>query len=492
MSLQIFNSWSRRLERFESLAPGRVRMYSCGPTVYSRAHLGNLRAYVVADTLRRTLRWRGYDVDHVINVTDVGHLLADADQGEDKVERAAGREGRSVWELTVGYQRLFEEDLAKLDVLPPRRWTKASDHVGKMIDFARRLEALGHTYRLPAGLYFDTASVAGYGVLATIDHERLEADARIEAVPGKRHRSDFALWRTTPPGGPVRAMEWDSPWGPGAPGWHLGCSVMSMDQLGPHFDVHTGGVDHREIHHPNEDAQSRAYLADQEPWVRYWVHHEFVTFAGEKMAKSTGNVLILDDVVRRGLEPLAYRLLLLQSHYRSQVRVTLDDIAAANTFLDRLVRAVGDRLDELSPAPPLRRHDDIGGRPGIDALDEALTDDLATPRAVAWLHQGVHAASGADDLTELLAAGRDLLGLDLRRLAEHRRTAAAARAGDDDRHRTIGTLVAERDRARRRRDYRRADALRDQLRTEFAVELADGPERSTWRIVRTPDAGDAG
>ena len=487
--LHIFNSWSRRLERFEPLEAGRVRMYSCGLTVYSRGHLGNLRAYVVADTLRRTLLWEGYDVDHVINVTDVGHLLADADQGKDKVEQAARRERRSVWELTAHYQRLFEEDLRKLDVLPPRVWTKASDYVGRMIDFARRLEEQGHTYRLPSGLYFDTSTVADYGVLATIDHERLEATARVEPVPGKRHPTDFALWRTRPPGEPERAMEWESPWGLGAPGWHLECSVMSIDQLGPHFDFHTGGVDHREVHHPNEYAQSSAYLGDAQPWVRYRVHNEFVSFAGEKMSKSKGNVLTLDDVTRQGLEPLAYRLLLLQSHYRSQVRVRIGAIVAADTFLDRLTGAVGDRLHELPPAPPVRRYADLAGRPYVDALDEALADDLSTPRAIATLSQGIHAGLPPDDLGELLAAGRDLLGLDLRMLAEQRTATATARidAMDEDCWRSISTLVADRETARRRGDFQTADALRNRLRDEFAVELVDGPEGTTWSIAATRD-----
>ena len=277
-----------------------------------------------------------------------------------------------------------------------------------MIEFAKRLEENGHTYVLPSGLYFDTSTISGYGTLATMDHEGLEAGARVDLVAGKRHPTDFALWRSYANGESQRAMEWDSPWGRGAPGWHLECSVMSIDQLGPHFDVHTGGVDHREVHHPNEDAQSRAYLGDNKPWVRYWLHNEFVSFAGEKMSKSRGNVLSLDDVVAQGIDPLAYRLLLLQSHYRSQVRVTIDDIAAADAFLDRLVRVVGGRLEELPIPAPMFRYADLANRPFVDEIDEALADDLATPRAIALLSRGMSADISADELGALLATSREL------------------------------------------------------------------------------------
>lgn len=489
--LSVFNSYLRRVERFEPLTSRRVGIYSCGLTVYSRGHLGNLRAYVFADTLRRTLLWQGYSVDHVINITDVGHLLADADQGDDKVEQAALREQRSVWELTEHYQRLFEEDLRKLDVLPPRVWTKASDYVPRMVEFAMRLQEQGHTYLLPSGLYFDTSTISNYGALATIDHQGLEEGARVEPVAGRRHPTDFALWRTYNVDEPSRAMGWDSPWGRGAPGWHLECSVMAIEQLGPHFDIHTGGVDHREIHHPNEDAQSRAYLGDGQPWVRYWMHNEFVSFGGEKMSKSKGNLLILDDVVERGLHPIAYRLLLLQSHYRSQMRLTMDDISAAHTFLDRLVRPVVARLDELPPALPLSRHADLVGSRYIDALDQALAEDLATPRAVAALNEAIGAGLAVNDLNAVLAASRDLLGLDLRRLAERRRAVEAgySLALDDARRQEIEALISRRETARRNRDFAAADNMRERLRNDFDVEVVDAQEGSTWSLVGPGGSG---
>ena len=412
--LHLYNSYTRQLEPFEPMVPAEVRMYSCGLTVYSRGHLGNMRPYVFADTLRRTLLWKGLAVDHVINITDVGHLLADADEGADKVEQAAAREQRSVWDLTEHYQQLFERDLGRLAVLPPRVWTKASDYVPKMIDFAARLEEQGNAYRLPNGLYFDTSTVDDYGTLATIDHAGLEPGARVEMVEGKRHHTDFALWRTFQDDEPRRAMEWDSPWGRGAPGWHLECSVMSIDQLGAHFDIHTGGIDHREVHHPNEDAQSSAYLGDGQRWVRFWLHNEFVQFGGEKMAKSTGNVLSLDDVVAQGVDPLAYRLLLMQSHYRSPIRVSRKEIASAGRRLDRLVSVVDSRLDELGdvPGPGVTYADVVISAP-VEAIDRAMADDLATPRALAVLGDALRAEPPAAEFGVLVAVARELFGLDL-------------------------------------------------------------------------------
>lgn len=483
--LEVHNSWSRARERFEPMAPPSVRMYSCGLTVYSRGHLGNLRPYVFADILKRALSWKGFQVDHVINITDVGHLLADADSGDDKVETAARREQRSVWELTEHYQRLFETDLARLNVIPPRVWTKASEYVERMIAFARVLEDKGHAYRLASGLYFDTASINGYGTLATTDADGNEAGARVEVVEGKRQPADFALWRTFAPDEPAKAMEWDSPWGRGAPGWHLECSVMSIAELGPHFDIHTGGVDHREVHHPNEDAQSRAYLGDGEQWVRYWLHNEFIQFAGTKMSKSLGNVMSLDDVVDAGLDPLSYRLLLLQSHYRSQVRIGIDDIAAADAFLARMVRAVAARGDLAVTDGPVR-YQDVAGRPYVDEIDAAVADDLSTPRAVASLSAAVRDGDlTADDLSAVLAVARDLLGLDLARLAAERRQAASdnAVALDDDRRAEVESLVAEREQARRERDFTKSDAVRDRLRNEFGVEVIDGPGGPSWTVA---------
>ena len=297
--LRLYDSLGRRMENFIPSAPV-TGMYSCGPTVYAFPHLGNMRAYVFADTLRRALRWKGIKVRHVINITDVGHAVADTDTGEDKLEVAAARERRSVEDIAASYTDAFFKDFAALNILPADEFPRATAYVSQMIEFAAKLEAGGYAYRLPSGLYFDTSKSPGYGTLAQIDIEGQWEAARVEKVEGRLRKTDFALWRAEQPG-EQRVMRWESPWGPGAPGWHLECSVMSMALLGPHFDIHTGGVDHRELHHVNEIAQSEAYLGDGKPWVRYWLHNEFLQLGTQKMAKSAGGAPRLADLTKLGI-----------------------------------------------------------------------------------------------------------------------------------------------------------------------------------------------
>jgi cysteinyl-tRNA synthetase len=487
----LYDSLTRTATPFTPMEDGVARVYSCGPTVYSRAHLGNMRAYVFADTLKRLLLWKGWTVRHVINITDVGHLLADADVGDDKVEEAAQRERISVWDLTRRYTDLFKADIAKLAVLPPDRWTVATEYVERMIAFAERLEDGGHAYRLPTGLYFDTASIPDYGTMATMAHEAADAAARIDEVEGKRHPADFALWRTFAPDEPTHAMEWESPWGRGAPGWHLECSVMSIETLGDHFDIHTGGVDHREVHHPNEDAQSRAFLDDGRPWVGRWMHNEFLNFGGEKMAKSVGNVLSLDDVIEAGHHPLAFRLLLLQSRYSSQARAALDEIAAADARLTRMVERVRRRLPGLADDPPaadrplLTAADAFARWPDVGTLvrmDAAMSDQLGTPEVLAVLDEALKDDElTPDQLTGVLEAARTLLGIDLLALA----AAPPPEASVDDELRTlVEARIAERLAARQAKDFATADRIRDELLAGHGVALADGPDGTTWSLAR--------
>src|ERR1700751_3409982 len=323
-----------------------VGMYSCGPTVYHFAHLGNMRAYVVADTLRRALRWKAIPVRQAVNITGGGHAAAASDTGEDKIEMAAAREERSVEEIAAFYTKAFFDDTAALNVLPADLYPRATEYVPDMIDFAVRLEELGYTYVLPSGLYFDTTKSVGYGTLALLDLEGQREGARVEQIEGRRNKSDFALWRTEEPG-VRRVMRWKSPWGWGGPGWPLECSVMSMALLGQHFDLHTGGVDHRELHHVNEIAQSQAFLGDGRPWVRYWLHGEFLQLGAHKMAKSAGGAPRLADLTEVGYPPMAYRLFLLGGHYRSQLDFPTAAVGGAQGTPRRLVA----RVQPLRPLP---------------------------------------------------------------------------------------------------------------------------------------------
>jgi len=483
--LRLYNSLGRRVQDFTP--SGEVTgMYSCGPTVYAFPHLGNMRPYVFADTLRRAFRWRQIAVRHVVNITDVGHAVADTDTGEDKLEVAAAREHRSVLDIAAFYTDVFFVDTAALNILPADEYPRASAYVPQMIEFAAELERKGFTYRLPSGLYFDTAKDPGYGALAQMDAEgQLEA-ARVEHVEGRRRKTDFALWRAEEPG-QRRVMRWDSPWGWGAPGWHLECSVMSIALLGPHFDIHTGGVDHRELHHVNEIAQSEAYLGDGQPWVRYWLHNEFLQLGAEKMAKSAGGAPRLADLTEAGYHPMAYRLFLLGGHYRSQLDFTTAAVEAAQATLRRLVA----RIQPLRPLPAIetladaeeRVKDDPAAERLLDAIDAAIAADLNTPRILAALQDALRDPEITPDGQRAVVAAADaLLGLGLAILdpqdLEHRR--APAHLSPEERH-AIEELVGDRTKARQARDWSRADQIRAEL-DELGVTLTDTPTGPTWHL----------
>jgi cysteinyl-tRNA synthetase len=483
--LRLYNSLGRRVQDFTP--SGEVTgMYSCGPTVYAFPHLGNMRPYVFADTLRRAFRWRQIAVRHVVNITDVGHAVADTDTGEDKLEVAAAREHRSVLDIAAFYTDVFFVDTAALNILPADEYPRASAYVPQMIEFAAELERKGFTYRLSSGLYFDTAKDPGYGALAQMDAEgQLEA-ARVEHVEGRRRKTDFALWRAEEPG-QRRVMRWDSPWGWGAPGWHLECSVMSIALLGPHFDIHTGGVDHRELHHVNEIAQSEAYLGDGQPWVRYWLHNEFLQLGAEKMAKSAGGAPRLADLTEAGYHPMAYRLFLLGGHYRSQLDFTTAAVEAAQATLRRLVA----RIQPLRPLPAIETLADaeerVKGDPAaerlLDTIDAAIAADLNTPKILAALQDALRDPEITPDGQRAVVAAADaLLGLGLATLdpedlEQHR---AVADLSPEERH-AIEQLVADRTQARQARDWSRADQIRAEL-DELGITLTDTPTGPTWHL----------
>ncbi|MEM7051397.1 MAG: cysteine--tRNA ligase [Acidobacteriota bacterium] len=498
--LQLFNSLGRELQEFNPVVPGRVGLYTCGLTVYNYAHIGNLRAYLFTDTLRRVLQWKGYDVNHVMNITDVGHLTSDADEGDDKMELAAERRGKTVWELAEFYTGAFEKDLVALNILAPSVWCKATDHIQEMIAFARRIEDNGFGYQLEDGLYLDTSRVSDYGALAQLDLEGQQEGARVETKEGKRQASDFVVWRRSPEDS-KRLMEWHSPWGVGAPGWHLECSVMSIKYLGHHFDIHTGGIDHRQVHHCNEIAQNEAFLGRGCSAVNYWMHNEFLTFGeeAEKMSKSTGRFLRLATLVDWGIHPLAYRHFVLMATYRRPLEFSFEALVAAKNGLARTLRRVAAIREEAGEVAGLELAAEVrftqGGplsylleqwieplseaaRGYVERLDESVSRDLNTPQALA--HLGELLADDAlepADVLRLVAIYEQVLGLGLLTTAAadlNLRPAAASLASSE-----VDALLVERQEARASRDFARADEVRDQLQAE-GVLIHDSRDGTTW------------
>jgi cysteinyl-tRNA synthetase len=475
--LQLFNSLTRRLEVFEPVHPGEARVYSCGPTVYNYPHIGNMRAYVFADVLGRTLSWKGYALTHVINITDVGHLTDDADAGEDKLEKAAAEKAQSIWDIARHYTEAYWADVKALNIRQPAHWSIATDYVPQMIAFAQSI-APAHCYELDSGLYFDVSTVPDYGRLARA--HTADGEGRIEAVEGKRNAADFAIWRKTPPG-ETRQMEWDSPWGRGAPGWHLECSVMGGALLGFPFDIHTGGIDHREIHHPNEIAQNQAFCGCgslDDPLAsgaRIWMHNNFLVDRTGKMSKSAGEFLRLPLLVEKGYHPLAYRLMCLQAHYRSELEFSWDGLGAALTRLKRMVLAA-ERLADAGEGG-----DDPKLAPLIERFDAAVSDDLNTPLALTAFEE-VLAARKVDPAAKRVAVARmdAVLGLGLLDLS---RTDLRLRPRDATIEETeIDAALARRKAARAEKDFAASDAIRDEL-AAHGVEVMDGdPLGWEWKL----------
>jgi cysteinyl-tRNA synthetase len=475
-AVRIFNSLTRTHEVFVPVESGKVRIYTRGPTVYSFQHIGNMRAYIFADTLGRTMSFKGYDLTHVINITDVGHLTSDADTGEDKMEKAATQARQSAYDIARFYTDAFWRDLDRLNVRQPAKWCLATEHVEDMIAFAGKI-ASKHCYLIDSGLYFDVTTVPDYGRLARAETEA--GVGRIDPIEGKRHPADFAIWRRSAPG-ENRQMEWDSPWGRGAPGWHLECSVMSMKYLGERFDIHTGGVDHREIHHPNEIAQNQAFTGTAHPGANYWLHNDFLIERGGKMSKSAGETLVLERLIDRGFHPLAFRLMCLSAHYRTQLEFSLESLAATFTRLKRLVVSVaGLRNEAAEEATSVERSPEEQGI--LDRFDAAISDDLTTPRALPLLDEVL-------DMTKQPAAVRlnlirrmdDVLGLRLLELSRADLRIRPARATLTERE--IEELLALRQKARLERNFPEADRIRSELIAN-GIEVMDGdPLAWEWRL----------
>jgi cysteinyl-tRNA synthetase len=494
--LRLFNSLSRQLEEFTPAHPGKASVYSCGPTVYNYQHIGNMRAYIFADTLGRVLSYKGYDLSHVINITDVGHLTSDADAGDDKMEKAAAAQGKTAWDIAAFYQADFEADLARLNIRKPAH-PKATDYVPAMIDWAKAI-ADKHCYELESGLYFDTSTVPDYGRLARAVTE--DGQSRIDPVPGKRNQSDFAIWRKTT-AGEARQMEWDSPWGKGAPGWHLECSVMSKELLDHPFDIHTGGIDHREIHHPCEIAQNQAHSGCDHTGATIWMHNNFLIDRRGKMSKSSGEFLRLQTLVDRGFHPLAYRLLCLQAHYRSELEFSWEGLAAAFVRLKRMVmgvEALRARHAELvsastsEPAPSQQAEpwtlkqvqgDAVGKfEPLVSSFSSAVIEDLNTAVALTALEDAI--AMKKVDLEgklNLVSQMAEVLGLNLLTLT--RKDLRIRPITAEITEAEIEAALTQRKEARAAKDFATSDRIRDDL-IEKGVEVMDGdPLGWDWRIA---------
>jgi cysteinyl-tRNA synthetase len=474
--LRLFDSVTRTVEEFQPLRPGTARVYSCGPTVYSFQHIGNMRAYVFTDTLARALKFDGLDVTHIINITDVGHLTSDADSGEDKLEKASAREGRSAHEIARFYTEAFWHDLERLNIASPSRWVFATEHVADMIAFAKKI-APAHCYLLDSGLYFDTSTVPDYGSLAR--SETRSGESRIEEIPGKRNPADFAIWRLSP-SGEARQMEWDSPWGLGAPGWHLECSVMSIKYLGERFDIHTGGIDHREIHHPNEIAQNQAYTCSGHPGATIWMHNNFLIDRSGKLSKSAGGALLLQDLIERGYHPMAFRLMCLQAHYRSPLEFSFAVLTGALSRLKRMVMAIEALRRDAEAALPAAV---IGAeREFLQRFRREINEDLMTPRAIPILEEVI--ARGEIPPKARLRILRRMdkaLGL---KLCDLSRTDLRIRPANADLlEAEVEAQLKARQGARADKNYREADRIRADLERKGVVVMDGDPMAWEWRVL---------
>jgi len=453
MKLQLYNSLNRRKEEFIPIQNQQVGLYTCGPTVYNFAHIGNLRTYIFEDILKRVLIFNGYRVKHIMNITDVGHLTGDRDMGEDKMEKGAQREGRSAWEIAEFYTRAFKDDIARLNIAAPDIWVKATDTIDDQIALIQTLEEKGYTYQTGDGIYFDTSRFAEYTKLSHQDIESLQEGARVEKNPEKRNPTDFALWKLSPKD-VRRQMEWDSPWGIGFPGWHIECSAMSMKFLDDQLDIHCGGADHIDVHHTNEIAQSEA--ATGKKFFNFWMHGAFLIIAGgKKMAKSENNFLTLENAfLKPGINPLVYRFAAFLTHYRKPMEYSSESVLAARNGLQHLQNQVRQVTQNAA-----------GQTAGVNEAYKSkflaeINDDLNMPRAMAVVQEMLKSTiADAEKLATILSFDR-VLGFDLDRVDQAESLPAE-----------VQKLVEARRAARAAKDWAASDRLRDAIQAlGYAVQ----------------------
>jgi cysteinyl-tRNA synthetase len=485
--LHIYNTLARDKVEFEPMTPGEATLYTCGPTVYNFQHIGNFRTFIFEDVLKRVLQYNGYNVKHVMNITDVGHLTSDADEGEDKMIKAMRREGKTPWDVAAFYTDVFKRDMDRLNIIRPDPITPATEHIPEMIALVECLVEKGHAYVINDGVYFDVATFPSYGQLSRQSLDDQEAGARVEVNREKHNAADFALWKRADP---THAMQWDSPWGRGYPGWHIECSAMSMKYLGETFDIHCGGVDHIPIHHENEIAQSEACTGV--PFVRYWLHGEFLLINSGKMSKSAGaagetverdmgegieplttlgGFLTLQDLVDEGYDPLVYRYFCFTAKYRAQLNYTDEAIRAAANAL----RSLYDFVERAAAMPSAGDRTPEWAAPFQQRFLASINDDLNMPGALAAMHDLITEANRREQPSAALRTLYDwdrVFGLKLQERAQSKL--------EDTLSPELQALVDEREAARKSRDFARADELRKRLHDE-GIEVEDTPQGSRWK-----------
>ncbi|MEN8907380.1 MAG: cysteine--tRNA ligase [Clostridiales bacterium] len=444
--LKLYNTMLRKIEKFIPISNDIVGMYTCGPTVYNFAHIGNLRMYIFEDILKRVLLINGYNIKHVMNVTDVGHLVSDDDNGEDKMEVGAKRENKTAFEIADFYFEAFKKDLSRLSIINPSIWCKATQHIKEQIAFVEKLESKGYTYVSNDGVYFDTSKLNNYGELAKLDLEGLKEGARVESNNQKKNITDFALWKFSPKD-VQRQMEWDSPWGKGFPGWHIECSAMAMKYLGEQFDIHCGGIDHIPVHHTNEIAQSESIT--NKKWVNTWLHGEFLILEGnEKMAKS-GKFITLETLIEKNINPLVYRYFCMNAHYRKALIFSWESLKAAENAYKRLCSKVIALKEKLNN----NKHGEINEKYYMRFL-KAINNDLNIPLSVASLWDMINDNEINDnDKYKTLIEMDKVLGLNIENMEVEKINI------DEE----IINLVEKRNIARKNKDYATADLLRKEI-----------------------------
>ena len=454
--LNLYNTLSRKKEEFISLNDKKVTMYSCGPTVYSYAHIGNMRTYIFMDLLRRVLKYDGFKIKGVMNITDVGHLQSDADEGEDKMEKAAKKEKKTPWEIADYYTTVFFDDLQKLNIGKPEIIAKATEHIDDMIKYVEKLIELGYAYETSDGIYYDISKFKNYGQLSRLNLDEQIAGARVEVNPEKRNPYDFAVWKKAPK---EHIMQWPSPWGMGYPGWHIECSAMSIKYLGQHFDIHTGGVDHIPVHHENEIAQNEAITGKKS--VNYWCHGEFMLVNNGKMSKSLGNVYTVSDLEKMGYEPLVYRYFCLNAHYRNKLNFTFEGMDGAKTSYNRLLAQVyAHKNSNVATDKEV-----IDGY--LKEFRDAIDDDLNLPLALGVLWKAVKEPK-SKDIYNLAIEMDKVFGL---RLDEYKPAPQTLQDVPEE----VLKLVELRKEAKANKDWANADKYRNEI-TSLGYQIKDTKE----------------